>query len=53
MKNEKRKEYNVKQLLIEVPSELHAQIKMAAARRNIPMRTFIIRHLVRALKNEI
>ena len=52
MKSEKRKEYNLKQLIIEVPTELHNEIKSHVAIRNISMKRWIMRTLIQALKNE-
>ena len=50
MNAEKRKEYNLKQLNVEVPAEIKEQIKLAAERRNIPCRTWILRALIAALR---
>lgn len=41
-----------KKIIFEVPEELHKQIKVAAARRNISMSLWITRELVRKLKKE-
>jgi len=52
MKPEKRKEYNLKQLNIEVPQEIMEHINTVAAKRNIPKRTWILRALINALRKE-
>jgi len=53
MKKEKRIEYNLKQLNIEIPAELKEHIKLAAERRNIPQRRLIFRILIEWLEREI
>ena len=53
MNDKKRKEYKLKQFIIEIPLEIHTQIKMAAAQRNISMRTWALRQLLNALKLEV
>jgi len=52
MKVEKRKEYNLKQLNIEIPKELLTRIKFNAVKRNIPLRTWILRVLINSLSVE-
>ena len=52
MEHEKRKEQNIKQLIIEIPNDIHTKIKIAAARRNISMKLWVLRVLIRALNEE-
>lgn len=52
MKSEKRIEYNLKQLNIEIPAELKEQIKLAAEKRNIPQRRLILRIIIKGLREE-
>jgi len=52
MNTEKRKLYNLKQLNVEIPIDMHNKIKFAAKRRNIPMRTWILRSLYKTLTEE-
>lgn len=52
MNQEKRKEYNLKQLNIEISADDLARIKLAAERRNIPIRTWVLRALLAALQKE-
>jgi len=52
MSSEKRKEYNLKQLNIEVPIELIGRIKTYAVKRNIPARTWVLRALIKAFTEE-
>jgi len=53
MKHERRKKLNLKQLIIEVPIDVHMQIKLNATKRNIPMRTWVLRKLIKGLREEI
>ena len=41
-----------KRLTVDIPEELHAEIKSSAAFRNITIRTWIIRVIVSALRKE-
>lgn len=52
MNTEKRKEYGLKQLNIEVPEDIKTQIYKAAERRNISIRLWVHRALVKALNDE-
>jgi len=52
MNSELRKKYGLKQLNIEIEEPLLEEIKRLAKRRNIPTRTWIIRHLVNGIKSE-
>jgi hypothetical protein len=50
MKEEKN---YLKQLIIEVPIDVHMQIKLICVKRNIPMRTWILRQIIKGLREEI
>jgi len=52
MIQENRDRYNLKQLNLEVPQEVLTEIKIIAAKRNIPMRTWLLRQIIKALKSE-
>lgn len=52
MNAEKRDKYNLKQLIIEIPKRLHKEIKAHAALRNITMKTWVCRHIVKGLREE-
>ncbi len=41
-----------KRLLIDIPEDLHKEIKQQALNRNIPMRTWILRILITTINNE-
>lgn len=41
-----------KRIVLEVPEDLHTQVKVRAAKRNIPIRTWVIRAIVAAIKEE-
>ena len=41
-----------KRLIVEVGSRLHKKIKLLAVNRNITMRTWLIRAIVEAIKEE-
>ena len=49
---EEHKDNRLKQLLIEISQELHQAIKIRAATRNVTMRTWVIRAIAKAIKNE-
>lgn len=52
MKTDRRKEYNLKQLIIEIPEELHTRIKVHAHKRNISMKSWIVRYIIKGLAEE-
>jgi len=52
LNQEKRKEYGLKQLNIEIQEELLEEIKFHANKRNIPMRTWILRTIIKGIKEE-
>jgi len=52
MNTKNRKEQCIKQLIIETPEKLHNKIKAHVALRNISMRKWVIRTLLKALKDE-
>jgi len=53
MNQEKRKQYNLKQLNIEIHKDILEQIKIKTEIRNIPMRTWILRAIIKSLREEI
>jgi len=53
MKTEQRKTYNLKQLIIEIPKELHTRIKIHAHERNVSMKTWILRYIIKGLTEEL
>lgn len=52
MKSESRKKYGLKQMNIEIPESVLSEIRACAAKRNIPMRTWILRQIARGLQRE-
>lgn len=52
MEPEEKKRKSPKRLIIDIPEELHQQIKIRAIKRNISMRTWSIRALIIAIKKE-
>jgi len=53
MNQEKRKEHNLKQLNIEIHKDILEQIKIKAEIRNIPMRTWLLRAIIKSLREEV
>ena len=53
MNKENRDKQNLKQLNIEIDKEILIQVKMVCIKRNIPMRTWIYRQLIKGLREEI
>jgi len=51
MENGKRRERHLKLLSVEIPLELHREIKYYALRRNISLRRWIIRALLQQIKD--
>lgn len=43
---------NLKRLVIDLPQSMHNDIKSRAAIRNIPLRTWVIRALQKAINDE-
>lgn len=52
MDQKKRDEYGLKQLNIEIHKDLLEEIKFNAKKRNIPMRTWILRTIAKGLNEE-
>jgi|GEM_PF-2578871 len=52
MNSKLREKYGLKQLNIEIHKQLHEEIKAAAKRRNITVRKWVVRHIIRSLQNE-
>jgi len=42
----------IKKLIIDLPPEKHAQIKMRSAQRNISMKTYVLRAIQKAILEE-
>jgi predicted HicB family RNase H-like nuclease len=41
-----------KRLMVEISDDIHQQVKIRAAQRNIPMRLWVARAIVAAIQNE-
>ena len=41
-----------KRIVLDVPQDLHTQVKIRAATRNIPIRTWVVRAIIAAIKAE-
>lgn len=49
---QEKKRTTPKRLLIDIPINLHTEIKSRAALRNISIRTWVVRALIQAIKQE-